>query len=205
MKLTWYGHSCFHLESADGSLVFDPYEPGSVPGLSLPSLKADRVLCSHGHHDHCYAEGVTLSGREFCGSISTVSCFHDDCGGRKRGENLITLVDAEGFRLVHLGDLGHMLSAAQLKSLGRVDILLVPVGGFYTIGPEAAAELVKLLSPAVTVPMHYRGKGFGYSEIENADKFLSLCENICYYNSSSIELSAPLKRQTAVLQCPAKT
>ena len=105
MKLTWYGHSCFLLESAEGSAVFDPYSPGSVPGLALPELRADAVICSHGHSDHNYARGVTLTGRIPAFGLRQLHVFHDGEGGKLRGENTVTLVEAEGLRVVHLGDL----------------------------------------------------------------------------------------------------
>ena len=126
MKLTWYGHSCFLLETAEGSVVFDPYAPGSVPGVELPrGLTADAVHCSHGHKDHGYAAGVTLSGRKPGFVLQSIPCFHDDRRGALRGENRITVLEAEGLRLAHLGDLGHALSPEQLAVLGRIDVLLI--------------------------------------------------------------------------------
>lgn len=86
MKLTWCGHSCFLLESRSGSVVFDPYAPGSVPGLVLPTLRADAVICSHEHADHFYPEGVELSGRKPDFEIRRFDCWHDDVKGAKRGK-----------------------------------------------------------------------------------------------------------------------
>ena len=106
MKITWCGHSCFLVETREGSAVLDPYAPGSVPGVSLPALTADAVLCSHGHRDHGYTEGVRLSGKPAAFSVKTIPCFHDDKGGSLRGENLIRVIEAEGLRIAHLGDLG---------------------------------------------------------------------------------------------------
>ena len=96
MKLTWCGHSCFLLESRSGSVVFDPYAPGSVPGLVLPTLRADAVICSHEHADHFYPEGVELSGRKPDFEIRQFDCWHDDAKGAKRGKNMMTLVEADG-------------------------------------------------------------------------------------------------------------
>ena len=114
MTLTWLGHACFLLESEDGRAVFDPYEPGSVPGLTLPDLAADMVLCSHGHHDHCHAVGVRQSRMRPGFTVETVHSFHDLEGGALRGENTIHIVTVEGKRIVHMGDIGHPLSAAQV-------------------------------------------------------------------------------------------
>lgn len=174
MKLTWYGHSCFRLDSIDGSVVFDPYSPGSVPGLILPELCADMVICSHGHSDHNYAAGVKLSGETPRFTIRQFDTWHDDAHGAKRGKNIMTLVETEELRVLHMGDLGHMLDAGQLAALGHVDVLLIPVGGFYTIDAAQAAELAKATAPGICVPMHYRGDGFGYDVIGSAEDFLAL-------------------------------
>ena len=205
MKLTWLGHACFLVEAGGGSLVLDPYSPGSVPGVELPEdLTADAVLCSHQHGDHCYPQGVTLTGREPALSIQRIPSFHDDVGGTKRGSNLITVVEADGLRAVHLGDLGHMLSDAQIAALGQVDVLLIPVGGFFTIDAATAWALVEKLRPRITVPMHYRGAGFGFDVIGPVDDFLALAKNVCRLDSNVLEpekLNAPV---TAVLQVPAQ-
>ena len=172
MKLTWYGHSCFLVETAEGSALLDPYAPGSVPGLRLPELTADLVLCSHGHRDHGYAEGVKLSGKTPTLRVEQLETFHDEKGGTLRGPNTVHILEAEGLRLAHLGDLGHMLSPEQLAALGRIDVLLIPVGGHYTIGPETAAALAEAIGARITVPMHYRGPGFGYEVIGPVEDFL---------------------------------
>lgn len=184
MKITWYGHACFKIETAEGSLVLDPYAPGSVPGLSLPALMADKVLCSHGHSDHNYTEAVTLSGREPALRISRLPCFHDGERGRLRGKNLISVIEAEGLRLAHLGDLGHMLAPSQLAALGRVDVLLVPVGGFYTIDARQAQALCTALRPGIVVPMHYRAGSCGLSNVAPVADFLRLRSDVVFADSS---------------------
>ena len=156
MKLTWCGHSCFLLESRSGSVVFDPYAPGSVPGLVLPTLRADAVICSHEHADHFYPEGVELSGRKPDFEIRQFDCWHDDARGAKRGKNMMTLVETDGLRVLHMGDLGHMLSPEQLAALGRVDVLLIPVGGFYTIDAKGAKAIIEQARPKCVIPMHYK-------------------------------------------------
>lgn len=194
MKITWNGHSCFTLESSEGSAVFDPYAPGKVPGLVLPALRADAVFCSHGHADHGYAGGVALTGNAPRYTVRTVPCFHDNEEGRLRGENRITLLTAEGLTFAHLGDLGHTLSAAQLEEIGRADILAVPVGGYYTIGPREAEEVCRKINPSVIIPMHYRGRGFGYDVIGTVDAFLKLFKDrtVERPGGSSASFEAPL-------------
>lgn len=204
MKLTWYGHSCFLMETGGGSLVFDPYAPGSVPGLELPELTADMTVCSHQHRDHYYPQAVKLTGKDPVVGMQRILSFHDDAGGTKRGDNVITLVDADGFRAVHLGDLGHMLTPAQIASLGRVDILMVPVGGYFTIDAATAWALVEKLDPFIVLPMHYRGKGFGYDVIAPLNDFLALAKNPVFYDGNVLEPEKLDRPATVVLKCPVK-
>ena len=178
MTITWCGHACFLLESSCGSVVFDPYAPGKVPGWKLPALTADKVVCSHGHADHNWAEGVKLTGRTFTGKLTQIPSFHDDRRGALRGENLITLVEAEGLRVVHMGDIGCALTAEQIDALGRVDVLMIPVGGHYTVDAAQAWEITKALDPAIVIPMHYRGRGFGYAEIGKLEPFLRRAQKV---------------------------
>jgi len=175
MKLTWYGHSCFMLESSAGSVVFDPYAAGKVPGVEMPALTADMVLSSHKHSDHYCPEKVNISGTTPLFDICRISCFHDDAQGSKRGNNYISVVEAEGMRVAHMGDLGHELSPAQLEKLGKVDVLLIPVGGFYTVDAKQAAAVVEAVKPAVTIPMHYRSDSFGFDVIGPLEDFLAAC------------------------------
>ena len=202
MKLTWYGHSCFLLESEEGSAVLDPYAPGSVPGLRLPPLRADAVVCSHGHRDHGYAEGVTLSGKTTRLQVETLETFHDSDGGRLRGSNTVHILQAEGLRLAHLGDLGHPLSPEQIAALGRIDVLMIPVGGYYTIGPETAAAIVRALRPGLTLPMHYRGEGFGYDVIGPVEDFVKLCGPVRRLAENVLRPESMEPPLTVLLRCP---
>ena len=201
MKLTWYGHACFLVETAEGAVVFDPYAPGSVPGLTLPPLRADAVVCSHGHRDHGYTAGVTLSGKEPGFTLRTIPCFHDDRGGTLRGENRITVLEAEGLRLAHMGDLGHELSEEQCAAIGTPDVLLIPVGGFYTIGPDTAEALVRKLEPRITIPMHYRGEGFGYDVIGPVEDFTRRFASVTHWPSNVLD-PTETGAGVVVLRCP---
>ena len=203
MKLVWHGHACYTLESADGTVVFDPYEPGYVPGLSLPELAADVILCSHYHNDHGYAAGVKQLKRRTNLLINDMRTFHDEDNGEKRGENLIHIVDAEGKRIVHMGDLGHMLSSEQIDALGQVDVLMVPVGGFYIIDAATAHELAEKIGAAVTIPMHYKGEGFGYDVLSTVEAYTQLVESVELSDSSELSLDGELgEGRTVVLKCP---
>ena len=120
MKLTWYGHACFRLESPDGTVVFDPYEPGSVPGLRLPELRADAAIYSHGHSDHYSPESVTLSGVKPAMKLRQMATWHDRKRGELRGSNIVSAVTTEGMTLVHLGDLGH--DVVRVHLVGRYGV-----------------------------------------------------------------------------------
>ena len=174
MKLTWYGHACFRLESPDGTVVFDPYEPGSVPGLRLPELRADAAIYSHGHSDHYSPESVTLSGVKPAMKLRQMATWHDGKRGELRGSNIVSAVTTEGMTLVHLGDLGHELSEKQLEELGKVTVLLIPVGGYYTIDVAQAKRTADAVGPKIIVPMHYREGHRGIQNISGVDRFLEM-------------------------------
>lgn len=175
MKITWYGHACFKVEASGASAVFDPYSPGSVNGLSLPEdLTADEVFCSHGHHDHNYIGGVRFTTRMPGFKSSFVDCFHDDVQGAKRGENRIFVIEADGLRLAHFGDVGHMLTDEMFEQLGRLDIVMIPVGGFYTVDAALAKKICDRLQPGHIIPMHYRKGSTGLPVIAELEEFTSL-------------------------------
>ena len=172
MKLTWLGHSCFAAESGGYRIVLDPYTVESYPPLHT---SANEVLCSHQHRDHNFVEAVTIAER--AGSPFTVEAlasFHDDQDGALRGANTIHLLSAEGLHVVHLGDLGHELSEAQLAPLRGCDALLLPVGGYYTIDADTAKRVADAIAPRVIVPMHYRHGSHGYDVIATVEGFLKL-------------------------------
>ncbi len=173
MTITWLGHACFLLEEDGCRLITDPYT--GVAGYPDTHTEAHAVYCSHGHFDHCFTQGVKLLSKRECPfSVTEVAVFHDDQGGALRGENTIRVFSAGGVRVCHLGDLGHPLSGEQAAAIGPLDVLLIPVGGFFTIGPELAAETVRRLKPRCAVPMHYRHAPYGLSKVGGVDPFLSL-------------------------------
>lgn len=163
MKIRWHGHSCFSLLLENGlHILTDPFD-ASV-GYAQPTCAADIVTESHQHHDHndtstLSAVGTILAqpGTWTFGDVTirAIPTFHDDENGAKRGTNLLFVVEAEGMRIVHCGDLGHMLSQEQLAALAPCSVLLVPIGGFYTIDTDTALRLREELAPALTIPMHF--------------------------------------------------
>ena len=201
MKITWLGHSCFAVESQGYRIVLDPYKDGSVPGLAPVRGEADQVLCSHGHDDHCGTECVSLrQGGASPFTVEAIDSWHDDKNGAKRGPNTIHILSDGQCRVAHLGDLGCDLTPEQKEKLRNLTALLVPVGGFFTINAAQAKKLAEEIAPTVVIPMHYRGKGFGYPVIGKVDKFTKLCDDVVAYPGSELELTPQTGRQTAVLK-----
>lgn len=173
MRLTWLGHSCFLLESDGYRIVLDPYFVESYPELHT---SAHEVLCSHDHRDHCFASAVTLlhDGKKSPFTVETVDTFHDEKRGILRGKNKMHILRAEGLTVVHAGDLGHVLSDAQLAAAKNCDVLLLPVGGYYTVDALTAKEIADTVSPRIVVPMHYRFGTRGYDVIGTVEAFTAL-------------------------------
>lgn len=176
ITVRWLGHACFKVEKGAYSVVLDPYAPGSVPGLPDIRTDANLVLCSHGHSDHGCAEAVALRPAQDCPfSVTKIETFHDACGGAQRGPNTIHVLEADGVRIAHFGDLGCALTDAQANALQGVDVALLPVGGFYTIDAAQAKAAADRIGAKVVVPMHYRTARFGLEPITTLDEFLRLC------------------------------
>lgn len=180
MKITWIGHSCFRVETKGWSVVLDPYADGSVPGYRPVREKANQVLCSHEHGDHNARGCVTLVPPEEGAvplQVTRLETYHDDVRGAKRGPNTIHLLSDGACRIAHLGDLGCEPEPAQKEVLTGLDLLMIPVGGFFTIDAAQAAGLVRELRPKCVIPMHYRSAEGGYDVIGTVDAFLSQMDN----------------------------
>lgn len=203
MTITWLGHSCFVLESGGFRILLDPYK--CVRGFPDVTAEADAVYCSHGHFDHAYTDGVTLTtGKANPFTVREVPTFHDNQNGSLRGENMVRVFSAQGLTVAHLGDLGHPLTQRQAAAIGQCDALLLPVGGTYTIDAAAAKTVAEQLSPRVIIPMHYRQGDKGFLELDTIDPFLSLfpAEQVRRYPVSRLELGADTPAQVAVLAMP---
>ncbi len=171
MELKWYGHSAFLVTTQSGTrIILDPYQSGAFGGaLAYGKINetADIVLASHDHDDHNYVGDIKGAFKlinkpgnyeEKGVRITGIPTFHDQSGGRERGENIIYIIETDGMRIAHLGDLGHILDAGTMERLGAVDILLIPVGGFYTIDPSEASRIVDDVKPIIAIPMHFKTK-----------------------------------------------
>jgi L-ascorbate metabolism protein UlaG (beta-lactamase superfamily) len=184
MKLKWFGQSCFYLTSNAGTRVLmDPCARWF--GYPMRQVEADGVTTSHTHYDHNFLQMVdgnfipiNQPGPHLIKDISVhgTQAWHDASQGAKRGRNMIYTFGVDGLQICHLGDLGHLLTPEQIADVGKVDVLLLPVGGAFAISVAEAVEVQNQLHPLITVPMHYRTRALGLGGIFFAplDKYLSL-------------------------------
>jgi L-ascorbate metabolism protein UlaG (beta-lactamase superfamily) len=214
-KLTWMGQSGFVLETAAGTrVVMDPIAKGL--GYELPAgLKADVITVSHEHSDHNNVGLVTNKARVLRGltadkkgwtrvdekvkdvSIRSVGVYHDDKRGAERGLNTVFVFEVGGIRIAHLGDLGHLLTDDQLSAIGSVDVVLVPVGGVFTIDAYQATRVVDQLRPRlVVIPMHYRTPPLTIKELQPIDEFLERKANVVHEPTNTLTLT-PVKQRPA--------
>lgn len=166
MNVRYLGHSCFQITSARGtSIITDPY---TSVGYELPSgLKADAVTTSHAHFDHNFTQAVQTDvvistlGAHCVGDIEMmgIPSWHDEKNGALRGKNIIYKFNVDGMSVCHLGDLGEDISAELIERIGAVDVLLLPVGGTYTIDALQAKALAEQISPKIVIPMHFKADG----------------------------------------------
>ena len=184
MKIKWYGHAAFLITSDQGlKIIIDPYEPGAFGGqLSYGKIKdqGDMVITSHDHADHNYTKDLPGTPQVVKGSgsrtikgisIKGIPTYHDPSKGSERGTNTIFTIKLDDIQLCHLGDLGHLLSDKELTEVGPVDILLIPVGGFFTIDPKEATRVAEQIKPKVLIPMHFKTEKCGFP-IASVEDFL---------------------------------
>lgn len=192
MKLTWLGHACFLVEQDGYRIVIDPYT--EVVGHADIRAQAHEVLCSHQHFDHNAVEGVAiLPKQESPFTIRTVKTCHDDQGGALRGENTVHILIAGGVTVAHLGDLGHQLSQEQLKAIGQVDGILIPVGGTYTVDAVGAKQVCEAINPKWVIPMHYRHGSHGFPVLLTAEEFAALWPEVLLLEGPELEITPDTK------------
>jgi L-ascorbate metabolism protein UlaG (beta-lactamase superfamily) len=189
----WFGHACFMLESSKGTKVL--VDPFSDIGYTFPTTIPDIVTISHEHFDHNNTDpiqgspeilrGLKNEGNDWSNinkkisdfSIFNVPVYHDKAQGSQRGKNSVFIYDVDGLRFVHVGDLGHVLLDDQIKKIGKVDVLMIPVGGVYTIDGQEASKVVEQLNPKIVIPMHYKTPSLTF-ELEPIDAFLKGKNNV---------------------------
>ena len=178
MEIVWLGHSCFRIRAREATVITDPCPPSTGYNMGKPT--ADIVTLSHAHEDHTYLKAVAgkptvidAPGEyEIHGAFLTgISTYHDSEKGGERGPNLTFVIEMEGIKVCHLGDLGHAPSADQAEEMTGADVLLIPVGGDSTIDGTKAAEIVSLLEARLVIPMHYK-TAVTKGPLEPPDRFL---------------------------------
>jgi len=211
MTITYHGHACFRLKGKTGTVVFDPYS--EMVGWPMPSLSADVVIASHDHPDHNNVSAIrgtarrekpfiiTDAGEYEVGGISvfSVPTWHDDQQGVLRGANLVSTVLIDDMRITHVGDLGHTFTPEQQEEIGETDVLIVPVGGVYSLDPEAAVKVIHMVEPSFVIPMHYRTDKHDpklFSELKTLQDFLK---------EYSVEVSPQPQLEVAPERLPEET
>ncbi len=194
MKIKWLGHAAFLITADNGTrIITDPYLPNEQLRYGEITEAADIVTTSHEHGDHSNVAAVggnpaliTATGEAKGIKFDGISVYHDDSSGSQRGSNTIFCFEVDGIRVCHLGDLGHPLSDDEVKAVGRVDILLIPVGGFFTIDAAVATGVSDRLSPRIVIPMHVRNDrcSFPIAEVED---FLRGKDNVTKLGVSEAE------------------
>ncbi len=213
MKIKWLGHSSFMITSDTGTkIITDPYHAGGRFIYGEIKESADIVTVSHEHGDHNNVAAVggnpkvlketapvEIKGIKFNG----IPTYHDDAGGSKRGSNVIFCFEVDGIRVCHLGDLGHQLGDKEVAALGKVDILLIPVGGNFTIDAKLAADTCRKLNPKVVMPMHYRNERCPEFPVAGVEDFLSIMKKARQEDTSEVEFKRgklPATTQIVVLK-----
>ncbi len=192
MQIIWRGQSCFQITSSQGknsqvNIVIDPFD--ETIGLRVSKLEADILLITHSHHDHNNVRAVSPSAGSGQAPvlvsgpgeyeikevfIQGIPSFHDSSLGKERGQNTIYTIEAEEIRLCHLGDFGQKeLTSEQIEKIGQVDILMIPIGGIYTISAKEAVKMMSQIEPSIIIPMHYQIPKLRL-KLDGLDKFLKV-------------------------------
>jgi L-ascorbate metabolism protein UlaG (beta-lactamase superfamily) len=215
MKIKWYGHAAFLITSDQGTkIILDPYESGAYGGqLAYGRIKdeVDIALTSHDHADHNDTKSLPGSPQIVKGSgsktvkgilIKGISTYHDPSKGSERGTNTIFNLQIDGLQVCHLGDLGHILSEQEIKDIGAVDILLIPVGGYFTIDAKEATRVVDQIKPKVVIPMHFKTEkcGFPIAPVEDFTKGKSGLKRVGTSEVTFTRATLPQKMEIVVLE-----
>ncbi len=197
MKIQYLGHSCFRIiSSCNTAVICDPFD-GNMVGFEMPKLSCDVVTVSHRHRDHDFAEGISgspavlekdvyLAADDI--AIQSVRCFHDDQKGKLRGENYAFCFLVDGLKVVHMGDIGEV-DENLIKKIYGCDVLMLPVGGVFTVDAKAAKIYVDKVRPKIVLPMHYKTDEHNF-EIGGLSEFTKLFppENVQYVHGETLVL-----------------
>lgn len=208
MSLTvqWLGHACFAIKKDGYTLLIDPYNSDYTCGYPKLRVRADKLLVSHEHFGHNYREGVVLSGRPETDcpfEITALKAPHDFKMGNWRGFTLIHIIEADGLKLVHLGDLGTQLDGGQITRLFGADVAMVCAGSCTALPSQEAKRAMDEIMAKVVIPMHYRQDGRGAHRLESVEDFANHFESpelIHYYTTDTLSVTPDLEPQVAVLK-----
>ncbi len=210
MRIKYLAHACFTITSDTGTkIITDPYTTSESLTYGEIKESADIVTVSHDHGDHNNVAAVRGNPEVVRGAAKTkgiefksIPSYHDDAGGKQRGDNIMFCFEVDGMRVCHLGDLGHRLSDKQMAELGKVDILFIPVGGYYTIDAKVATEVCNQIKPRVIIPMHFKTDR-GLQVLAGVEDFLQGKANVSRLDSSEAEFregQLPTTTQIVVLK-----
>lgn len=205
MEITWLGHASFLIKDSKGrKLLTDPFDK-SV-GYQTFHEEVDLVSISHHHFDHDYIkelkgnpEIIDKAGLFYLCDIPVegIPSYHDNSQGSKRGENIIFTFEMDGYKICHLGDLGHELSQDYITKLGNIDILLIPVGGNYTIDGKEAANIAKLINSRIIIPMHYKTPSLSFP-LDGVETFITSMKNGERINDCTLKIEGELEGRNVV-------
>lgn len=215
MNIKFLGHASFLLTTSAGTrIITDPFDSNAYPGAlkyGRINENADVVTVSHDHADHHATNLVSGGPMIIKGSgkfvadgvdIFGVPTYHDDEHGVQRGKNTVFVLNVDGLRVAHFGDLGHVLTGDQAAEVGSVDVALMPVGGFYTIDAKQATKVAEQVSARVVIPMHYSNEKCSFP-IAGVESFVSDKPYVVRKGESAVEINAdelPLDRTVIVLE-----
>jgi len=197
MKIKWLGHASFLITSDSGvRIITDPYGADDRLHYSEINESADIATVSHEHFDHGNVAAVKGNPQVVKGDTEVkgitfrgIPTFHDAAGGRERGKNTVLCFEVDGVKVCHFGDLGHGLTAAQVMQIGAVDVVLLPVGGFYTIDARVASQISGQLKPRVVIPMHFKNNKCAFP-IAGVEEFLHGKKDVNQPGASEVEFKA---------------
>lgn len=206
IKIQWLGHACFAISYRGYTVVIDPYNSDYTAGYPRLRVKADKLLVSHEHYGHNYREGVILSNRPESDcpfEISTLEVSHDGLYGKMRGLCLVHILEADGLKLVHMGDIGTQLNGGEISRLFGADALMVTAGSCTGLPAQEVWRMTEELFPKVIIPMHYRDGSRGARRLEHITDLTNLFEApemVHWYDTDTIYIDENTEPQVAVLK-----
>jgi len=201
IKIKWLGHACYKIYFDDIQCVIDPFEDNYVPGYNNVDTSADIILASHKHNDHYGMDSVRQLLRMVHGvDVKKVHTFHDEKDGSLRGDNIVHVLEYNGTKIAHFGDIGHILTDEQAAEIGEVDVALVPIGGTYTVVAEQAKTICQQVNAKIVIPMHYRCGDMGYEVLETTENFEKLFDNVEHHNSDEFIIPDKITSKAVILQ-----